>query len=106
MVMLEVLHDHSPHYSLFKTQCYWYAGTLWEILREEFDGEVSNNGHQAMAGRYKSLQIIDQPPAASDLIVRYRAAWKDFCNKEAREQQEAARAVEVRICRHSIKSSS
>jgi hypothetical protein len=77
LVVLRVLHDRFPYYSLFKSQCYLYAATLIEVLRKEFSG-VSEDEQQTLAGRYKNFQVVQDDQlarAASEILELYHTAW-------------------------------
>jgi hypothetical protein len=86
LIMLTVLHDCSPNYTVLEKQCYWYAGTQCEMLREEFGGIVSNDAEGGRAGTYGSFQVTKCPVKPEEL-VKYREAWKAFCDQDDREQR-------------------
>jgi hypothetical protein len=86
LVMLNVIHDWCPNYTVLGTQCYWYAGTLCGMLKAKFGGVVTDNAEEGKAGKYKSIQIakcIVQP----EVLLKYDEAWKAFCDQEDQEQR-------------------
>jgi hypothetical protein len=85
LVMLNVLRDCSPHYTLQK-QCYWFAGTLCNMLQVKFKGKVSDNAEEGRAGTFKSIPVAKCPVQPEDL-KKFDEAWKAFCDREDQEQQ-------------------
>ena len=79
LIMLTVLHDCSPNYTVLEKQCYWYAGTQCEMLREEFGGIVTDDSEGGRAGTYF--------PIKPEELVKYRKAWKVFCDQKDQEQR-------------------
>jgi hypothetical protein len=86
LVMLNVLHNSSPNYTLLEKQCYWFAGTLCEMLRVKFEGKVSDNADERKAGKYKFIPVT-RPSVQPEVLVKYDEAWKEFCDREDQEQQ-------------------
>ena len=36
MILANVVHDHSPLYSLLKCQCYWYSNTIFSVIANSY----------------------------------------------------------------------
>jgi hypothetical protein len=56
-VLLQTFNKHSAHYNPLTYQCYWYAYTIWEVLRIEFGGIVTENKLQDRRGKYKRVNV-------------------------------------------------
>jgi hypothetical protein len=91
-VLLQAVYRHSVHYQLLTYQCYWYAYTVWEILRKEFRGEVSQNKLEDKRGKYMGVNIRreDSVEAITDA---YKSAWMAFCDEETRLRQQAEEVI-------------
>jgi len=82
MILLRVLDDQAPHYTLLKNQCYWYAGMLCEMLRQNFEGIVTDNKKELKAGKYLSYRVSETPAVESNTRTEYDKAWEQFCNED------------------------
>jgi hypothetical protein len=87
-VLLKAVHQHRVDYHLLKYQCYWHAYTVWEVLRAEFGGVVTQNELQARRGKYMGVNIRrkDSVEAITDA---YNDAWKVFCEEETGTHRQA-----------------
>ncbi|KIM76755.1 hypothetical protein PILCRDRAFT_825972 [Piloderma croceum F 1598] len=87
-VLLKAVYQHSVHYKLLTYQCYWHAYTVWEIMRQEFGGDVSQNKLQNKRGKYMGVNIRreDSVEAITDA---YKNAWVAFGEEETRARQQA-----------------
>jgi hypothetical protein len=96
-ILLKAVSKHSVHYDLLKYQCYWYAYTVWEVVRTYFSGAVTDDGLQRRRGKYKGVKIRreDSVEAATEM---YGRAWTMLCEEEARtQQQEEAKILQVKF---------
>jgi hypothetical protein len=91
-VLLKAVHQHSVDYKLLTYQCYWHAYTVWEIMRKEFGGDVSQNKLQNKRGKYMGVNIRreDSVEAITDA---YESAWAAFGKEEIREREKAEYAI-------------
>ncbi|KIM81638.1 hypothetical protein PILCRDRAFT_498291 [Piloderma croceum F 1598] len=87
-VLLQAVYQHSVHYQLLTYQCYWYAYTVWEILRKEFGGAVSQNKLEDKRGKYMGVNIRREDSVEA-ITNAYKSAWVAFCNEETRTRQQA-----------------
>jgi hypothetical protein len=86
-VLLKAVSEHSVHYDLLKYQCYWYAYTIWEVVRTHFRGAVTENGMQNRRGKYKGVKIRREDSVAA-ATETYSLAWQMLCGEETRKQQQ------------------
>jgi hypothetical protein len=93
-VLLKAVYQHSVHYNLLTYQCYWHTYTVWEILRTEFGGVVTQNELQGRRGKYMGVNIRreDSVEAITDA---YKSAWGAFCEEETRTQQKAEDVIRL-----------
>jgi hypothetical protein len=87
-VLLQAVYQHSVHYQLLTYQCYWHAYTVWEILRKEFRGDVSQNKLEDRRGKYMGVNIRREDSVES-ITNAYKSAWVAFCDEETRTRQQA-----------------
>jgi len=87
-VLFQAVYQHSVHYQLLTYQCYWHAYTVWEILRKEFRGDVSQNKLQDKRGKYMGVNIRREDSVEA-ITSAYKSAWVAFCNEETRTRQQA-----------------
>jgi hypothetical protein len=95
-ILLKAVGEHSVHYDLLKYQCYWYAYTVWEVVRTHFRGVVTENRLQGRRGKYKGVKIRreDSVEAATEI---YSLAWNMLCEEETRaKRQDEARILQVK----------
>ena len=86
-VLLRAVYHHSVHYNLRKYQCYWHAYTVWEILRREYGGQVSQNESEDRRGKYMGVKIMHEDSVEA-ITEAYRRDWKEFCDEENRTRQQ------------------
>jgi hypothetical protein len=84
LVLAAVVSQHRPKYDLFKTQCYWYASTIWDIVCLMFPGVKPTKpsrarGTHSLAPRWlrvhEGYDDMDKPEA---LHKAYQVAWEKF----------------------------
>jgi hypothetical protein len=112
MVLMQVLSDHSRYYGIFKRQCYWYAGTLCETLKQLYSGQVTDDARNGQAGKYGVIPIVPHadPVDVQAILPKYRTEWDLYVREGAkmatpeevetllaRERAEMAAREEVRI---------
>lgn len=105
LVLADTVSKIQPKYHLLKAQCYWYAFTIWEVLRLEFEGpepwpplhaKVGGNTFMPGIKWHKNSQPKEaQDQAQSDiesthwhtsLLESYRIALAAFMEKSAARQ--------------------
>ena len=87
-ILLKAVHQHSIDYKLLTYQCYWHAYTVWEIMRKEFEGDVSQNKLQDKRGKYMGVNIRREDSVEA-VTAAYKSAWAVFCKEEIKERQKA-----------------
>jgi hypothetical protein len=98
-VLLQTFNQHSAHYNPLTYQCYWYAYTVWEVVRLEFGGIVTENKLQDRRGKYKRVNVRHQDSVEA-IIEMYTNAWRALCEEELRMRQneeEVIRQVNLAI---------
>jgi hypothetical protein len=77
-VLLKTVNLHSVP---FTYQCYWYPYTIWEVLRREFGGFVTENKLQDKRGQYKGFNVRHENSVEgiTDIYIR---AWRTLCEEE------------------------
>ena len=93
-VLLKAVYQHSVQYQLLTYQCYWHAYTVWEILRVEFGGHVTQNKLQDRRGKYMGVNIRREDSVEAITKV-YKSAWRAFCEEETRTQQQAEDVIRL-----------
>jgi hypothetical protein len=97
-ILLKAVFQHSVDYKLLTYQCYWHAYTVWEVLRREFGGEVTQNKLQDKRGKYMGVNIRREHSVEA-ITETYKNAWKLFCEEETRARQAEADVIkQVRVC--------
>lgn len=114
LVLASVVSKHQPRYHLFKAQCYWYAFTVWEVLRvlhpelpkvewgAKKAGKIGHlpwiewhksvgPGKDDVAGVKTSLEAAQQ-----ELANKFRVAWELF-------EQQAVDCKEVSYTVYSLR---
>jgi hypothetical protein len=91
-VLLKTVYHHSAKYDLRTYQCYWHAYTVWEILRREFAGQVSQNELQDKRGKYMNVKVRREASVEA-ITEAYKGEWGAFCDEEKRTGQELSDAI-------------
>jgi len=91
-VLLKAVNQHSVDYDLWTYQCYWYAYTVWEVLRTQYGGTVTENKLQDKRGKYMGVKIRREDSVEA-ISEAYRKAWQEFCDEETRVKQQAEDAA-------------
>jgi hypothetical protein len=97
-ILLRVVNEHSIHYDLLKYQCYWYAYTVWEVMRTHFGGVVVDNALISKRGKYMGITIRREDSVGA-ITRSFKSAWKELCEEETRlkeQDEERLRQVNFR----------
>ncbi|KAG8735905.1 hypothetical protein FRC10_010017 [Ceratobasidium sp. 414] len=107
VLLASFVSHHEPRYNLFRTQCYWYAYTIWRLLLSIFDEPVKYDGNLRGAGTitsapwiewHKGKRLIDSSKVTeretyASLAAEYLIAWSNFQDTVLRfQEQYGARA--------------
>jgi hypothetical protein len=95
-VILDVISKHTPEYSLYESQCYWFAGAAWDALECLFPTRKEKKSSKASS--YLGLHIPreDQTPT---IVEQYTARWEIVEQRATElERGRAQREREVRSC--------
>lgn len=100
VVMMNVISKRYPNYNPLTTQCYLYAGLLFDILVEKFDGRVRGSGKRKRAGKSRSpmyfpitLPSGDREANVKRLLEQFEEAWGAFIAIE----EKPAKELEVEV---------
>ena len=97
-ILLKAVYQHSVHYNLLTYQCYWHSYTVWEVLRREFGGAVTQNRLQDKRGKYMGVNIRREDSVEA-IIDAYKRDWQAFCEEETRSRQLEADIIrQVCVC--------
>jgi hypothetical protein len=91
-ILLNTINEHSIHNDLYTYQCYWYAYTVWEILRTQFRGDVMESEMQDKGRIYMGVNIRRED-SMERIVHEYRCTWKSFCEAGTRTRQEEEEAI-------------
>lgn len=69
--ILHAVNQHSSTYHLYSSQCYWYAGVVWDIVRKGWGlgGTVSNDALIGKRCHYKGV-IVSMAAVDVDLLLK------------------------------------
>jgi len=84
-ILVDVVHNEDPEYSLLKSQCYWFLHIIFEVVVSLYGDSLNTVPHSMtpvvylpnMAGRWRNLLII----APKDEFIN-EVASKFFHRKE------------------------
>jgi len=93
-VLLSAIAQHAPNYHLYQTQCFWFASTIWEAVKQLFPDchETTQNDGRS---RYLGLKV-GVTDSVNDVCKEYRSEWTHIQNEaEQKMQAECDRAQRV-----------
>lgn len=64
-VLADAVHNHDPLYSIFKSQCYWYAKTICDIIKKEYTCAVVSGPEEPLIVDGVSIPENDYLPDMS-----------------------------------------
>ncbi|QRW07848.1 hypothetical protein RhiLY_06847 [Ceratobasidium sp. AG-Ba] len=81
VVLAAAVSQHRPLYNLYKHQCYWYAGVVWEIICQ-LSGE-SPKVESSLRGRANFARFISIAPRSplddiKPMLELYNQQWEQF----------------------------
>ena len=79
------IHSIGPHYKLLGTMCYWYARSVYEVLKAKFGGREQRTRHSDKRGTYMGRLFVNDDlhfdlSQLSDDVLR-KAAKKAYPRK-------------------------
>jgi hypothetical protein len=94
-ILLKVVSNHSVEYDL-KYQCYWYAYTVWEVIRTHFDGTVTNDELEHKRGKYLG-KVVRKEDSVGEVTTAFDSEWRTYCDQENKEREDAREAAREAI---------
>lgn len=98
LMVAGVVSSYRPFYHLFHTQCYWYAHTIWALVKQIAQGAWEKDVNSGRAGRNKLLPWIqwhnnsgpesDEPKKVKERIDRHREELHGLYVEECRAFEE------------------
>ncbi|KAG2063094.1 hypothetical protein BDR04DRAFT_1199581 [Suillus decipiens] len=92
-VLLSVIHQHSRAYKVRQYQCYWYAHTVWEVLKR-ISPDCFETEESAVRSSYRGL-TIDKADSVDEIYNKYGKEWAcveqeaaDLRRKEEKQAQQ------------------
>ncbi|KAG2038633.1 hypothetical protein BDR03DRAFT_290115 [Suillus americanus] len=78
-VLLFVISRHAPNYHLCKFQCYWFASTIWETIKQLFPGYTETAWNR---GRSRCHGVkVDKADSVEVVCKKYTDEWTRFENE-------------------------
>ncbi|KAI5824936.1 hypothetical protein K523DRAFT_332527 [Schizophyllum commune Tattone D] len=84
-LVIDRIHSIGPHYKLLGTMCYWYARSVYEVLKAKFGGREQRTRHADKRGMYMGRLFVNDDlhfdlSQLSDDVLR-KAAKKAYPRK-------------------------
>ncbi|KAI5886882.1 uncharacterized protein SCHCODRAFT_02602631 [Schizophyllum commune H4-8] len=84
-LVIDRIHSIGPHYKLLGTMCYWYARSVYEVLKAKFGGREQRTRHANKRGTYMGKLFVSDDlhfdlSQLSDDVLR-KAAKKAYPRK-------------------------
>ncbi|KAL1734972.1 hypothetical protein EV714DRAFT_280622 [Schizophyllum commune] len=84
-LVIDKIHSIGPHYKLLGTMCYWYARSVYEVLKAKFGGREQRTRHSDKRGTYMGRLFVNDDlhfdlSQLSDDVLR-KAAKKAYPRK-------------------------
>ncbi|KAG1811071.1 hypothetical protein EV424DRAFT_1542615 [Suillus variegatus] len=94
-VLLSVVSQNAPRYHLYKTQCYWFAETVWEAVKHLFSGGVEGPW---VSGRSCYLGVKIEKLNSVEVVCReFNSEWARIeIEAEHKRQEKEARTQQLR----------
>ncbi|EGN91631.1 hypothetical protein SERLA73DRAFT_192195 [Serpula lacrymans var. lacrymans S7.3] len=95
-VLLTVVNHHAPLYNLYEHQCYWFANTVFDMLKKLFPNAEEKCTSHDIRGNYHGLKF-DHRNSIETITEEYDRSWIEACNRvrEERIKQEETRRKHV-----------
>ncbi|KAH7341615.1 hypothetical protein B0J17DRAFT_704207 [Rhizoctonia solani] len=78
------LSNHEPHYDLFKTQCYWYALMMWELVQRISSTTATPfttmrpGSNRLVPWLLAQTQGSERQRELDELVAEYERKWQSF----------------------------
>ncbi|KAJ1307704.1 hypothetical protein OPQ81_001793 [Rhizoctonia solani] len=97
------LSNHEPHYDLFKTQCYWYALMLWELV-QRVTGTTATPFNTMRPGSNRLVPWLLAQTQGSEmqreldaLVAKYERKWQSFSEGLPHWKDRGVKALTAKI---------
>lgn len=95
-VLLSVISTHAPNYHLYQFQCYWFASTIWEAMKQLFPGYLESTWQGIHSPCYDFK--VDKADSVKVVCEEYANEWRRLENEpELKRQAEHARTQQVSL---------
>ncbi|KAG1786710.1 uncharacterized protein HD556DRAFT_1449511 [Suillus plorans] len=93
-VLLSVTSTHAPNYNLYHFQCYWYASTIWEAIKQLFPGYIEGTW-QGPRCHYYGFKV-EKADSVEVVCEQYVNEWTRLENEaELQRRAELQRQAEL-----------
>ena len=77
--LLQLMKQHSPSYDIIRHQCFWYAGTIFEVLNEVYSGhEKKNPNYFHLLGTFSGIAIPGLRHSLDEIIEQFKIRLEDY----------------------------
>jgi hypothetical protein len=95
-VLLSIINMHAPDYHLYQFQCYWFASTVWEAIKQLFPGGLESTW-QGKRSCYHGFNV-ERADSVEAVCEEYADEWRRLENEaELKRQAEHARIQQVSL---------
>ncbi|KAG8729848.1 hypothetical protein FRC11_007893 [Ceratobasidium sp. 423] len=97
------LSNHEPHYDLFKTQCYWYALMLWELVQRVTGTTASPfttmrpGSNRLVPWLLAQTQGSERQREIDELVAEYERKWQSFSEELPHWKDQGVKALKAQI---------
>ncbi|CAE6463159.1 unnamed protein product [Rhizoctonia solani] len=97
------LSNHEPHYDLFKTQCYWYALMLWELVQRVTGTTASPfttmrpGSNRLVPWLLAQTQGHERQRELDELVAEYERKWQSFWEELPQWKDQGIKALKAQI---------
>lgn len=108
LIIAATLSTHKPHYDLFKTQCYWYALMLWDLMQRVSgttappfaNGSVRPGSNRLAPWLVRQPQGSERQNELEELMAEYEGRWQTFSEELPGYKSRGVKALQAMINRH------
>ncbi|KAG8696985.1 hypothetical protein FRC11_000342 [Ceratobasidium sp. 423] len=97
------LSNHEPRYDLFKTQCYWYALMLWELVQRVTETAASPftamrpGSNRLVPWLLAQTQGSERQRELDELVAEYERKWQTFLEELPQWKDQGVKALKAQI---------
>ncbi|CAE6461289.1 unnamed protein product [Rhizoctonia solani] len=97
------LSNHEPHYDLFKTQCYWYALMMWELVQRVAGATATPfttmrpGSNRLVPWLLAQTQSSERQRELDELTAEYERKWQSFLEELPHWRTRGVKALTAQI---------